>query len=530
MNSKLFVVAGIGAWYLTFLLGFFILAPSTDDGYYIIASLGTALTGSPGFWIGDDFAPVFFLPIAFTYFYGLLLKLTMVLGFDFGPFGFRFYQFLFILLLPVLSAVMLRRLFPRDYGIRLLVLLVFLSLTYFVQSAATVRPEVLGAVLFISFLTLRGNKFLRGTLPIFFLALSGTVHPIFSLLAVVVFGVGRIREYHQFRFKNLSQWFGSAAAFALPFAVLGIYYAINLTEFQEQTLGRASFLSTDAWTSPTVVLNNLLIWNNTAGISFGLFSGYPAFGFLLIMLISTTLVLYRHADLWRHEILWVAWPMLFVQWVVFLLLPPFLPYLAFSSFLASLNIALLWQQSNLRTPGRRLTWTIASAGFALCLVFITFQAGKFLLTSEERLTPAGLHSVMSPVLGNTESILYTDSARLIPPLIDHFFANGNIRLNLIYLSPDCLQPRLLKLANQHTSMILTKSDPQNTYWGLDRKLVRRNSNQSADGAISFMTKGANSTVTLLPADQIYADNKNLIIRASSVIVKIDDHACLVKEK
>ena len=69
MNSKLFIVAGLGPWYLTFLLGFFTLAPSTDDGYYIIASLGTAFTGNPGFWIGDDFAPVFFLPTAFTYFY-----------------------------------------------------------------------------------------------------------------------------------------------------------------------------------------------------------------------------------------------------------------------------------------------------------------------------------------------------------------------------------------------------------------------------------------------------------------------------
>ena len=91
------MVVGYGAWYLTFLVGFFILAPSTDDGYYIIASLGTALEGTPGFWIGDDFTPGFFLPTAFTYFYGLLLKFTMTFGFNFGPFGFRLYHFLFVL-------------------------------------------------------------------------------------------------------------------------------------------------------------------------------------------------------------------------------------------------------------------------------------------------------------------------------------------------------------------------------------------------------------------------------------------------
>ncbi len=78
VNSKLFIIAGFGAWYVTFLLGFFILAPSSDDSVYIIASLGTALTGSPGFWFGDEFAPSFFLPTTFTFFYGVLLKLTII--------------------------------------------------------------------------------------------------------------------------------------------------------------------------------------------------------------------------------------------------------------------------------------------------------------------------------------------------------------------------------------------------------------------------------------------------------------------
>ena len=154
MNSKTFIFAGYGAWCLTFLVGFFILAPSTDDGYYLIASLGAALTGSPGFWIGDKFFPALFLPTAFTYFYGLLLKLTMILNLDFGPFGFRFYQFIFVLLIPLSGSLMLRRFYPGEHRFRSLLLLVFLSLTYFVQSAATVRPEVLGAVLFFCFLSL----------------------------------------------------------------------------------------------------------------------------------------------------------------------------------------------------------------------------------------------------------------------------------------------------------------------------------------------------------------------------------------
>ena len=522
----MFIIAGYGAWYSTFLLGFFILAPSTDDGYYVIASLGTALTGNPGFWIGDSFAPAFFLPTAFTYFYGFLLKLTMIFDFNFGPFGFRFYQLLFLFLLPVSSTLMLRRLFPDDHGIRLLLLLIFLSLTYFVQSAVTVRPEVLGAVLFLCFLSLREKNVTHGALPALLLALCGTVHPNFTLLAVVVFGFGLIRNFQQFRLNNLGQWVIATTAFTLPFAVVGIYYAINLTEFQQQTLGRASILSTDAWTAPAVVWKNLWFWEHDAGIAYGLFSGYPALGFLLIMFISTTLVLYRRAHLWDHASLWLCWPIVFVQWFVFLLLPPFLPYLAFSSFLASLNVVLLWPNLQFWLPNRRLKWTLTGSGFALCLVFIVFQGGKFLLVPTEWFTPAGLHSVMSPVLENTETKLYTSSARLIPPLIDYFSENGNIRLNFIYLSPNCLQDNLLERANQHALTVLTKSDPQKTYWGLSK----HNSNQTEEGAVSFVTNGAQSIVTLIPADEVYADKGNLIIRASSVTVKKDEQICPVREK
>ena len=522
----MFIIAGYGAWYSTFLLGFFILAPSTDDGYYVIASLGTALTGNPGFWIGDSFAPAFFLPTAFTYFYGFLLKLTMTFDFNFGPFGFRFYQLLFLFLLPVSSTLMLRRLFPDDHGIRLLLLLIFLSLTYFVQSAATVRPEVLGAVLFLCFLSLREKNVTHGALPALLLALCGTVHPNFTLLAVVVFGFGLIRNFQQFRLNNLGQWVIATTAFTLPFAVVGIYYAINLTEFQQQTLGRASILSTDAWTAPAVVWKNLWFWDNDAGIAYGLFSGYPALGFLLIMFISTTLVLYRRAHLWDHASLWLCWPIVFVQWFVFLLLPPFLPYLAFSSFLASLNVVLLWPTPQFWLPNRRLKWTLTGSGFALCLVFIVFQGGKFLLVPREWFTPAGLHSVMSPVLENTETKLYTSSARLIPPLIDYFSENGNIRLNFIYLSPNCLQDNLLERANQHALTVLPKSDLQKTYWGL----AKHNSNQIEEGAVRFVANGAQSIITLIPADEVYADKGNLIIRASSVTVKKDEQICPVREK
>jgi len=121
LKTKFYIAVGSFGWLLTFVIGFFILAPSTDDGYYVIASLGTALKGSPGFWIGDEFAASFFLPTGFTFVYGVVLKLTMVMGLDFGPFGFRVYQFLFILALPLFVLIALRQIFPRDYALRFLV-------------------------------------------------------------------------------------------------------------------------------------------------------------------------------------------------------------------------------------------------------------------------------------------------------------------------------------------------------------------------------------------------------------------------
>lgn len=524
MNSKIFIFAGYGAWFLTFLLGFFILAPSDDDGYYVIAALGTALNGIPGFWIGDEFSPAFFLPTAFTFFYGILLKLTMVLGLDFGALGFRFYQFIFILLLPAASALMLRRLFPGDHGIRLLLFLTILSLTYFVQSAPTVRPEVLGAVLFVVFLAMRGEKIAPGSLPTFLLALVGIVHPIFTLLAIAVFGVGLFRRFQRVGLNNLGQWLGIGATFAIPFGVLVIYYAVNFTEYQQQIAGRSTILSGDLLAAPIFIWDRLLFWSHPDGIKFGLFSGYPAVGFLAAMIISSALVYYRRAEIWGHDLLWMCLPMLFVQWFVFLLLPSYLPYLAFSSFLAGLNVVLLWQKPHLLVATNRLKLTFIGACFALGLVFIAFHAGKFVLISEERLTPIGLHSVMSPAMENPEVKLYTNALRLIPPLIDHFSDGDNIRLNFIYLDPDCLPDHLMERANEHASTVLANADPDNTYWGINRVY----SDVTDRGEISIVTTGAISTITLVPTDEIYADKKNLITRASSAKVSFENQARCVE--
>ena len=517
-NSKLFVVAGLAAWFLTFLLGFLILAPSTDDGYYVIASMGTALNGNPGFWIGNEFAPSFFLPTAFPFLYGILLKLTMILGFDFGPFGFRFYQFLFILLLPVGSGLMLRRLFPGDHAIRLLVFLTLLSVTYFVQSAASVRPEVLGALLFITFLALHETRVQRFELPTFVLAVGGTVHPVFTLLAFAVFGVGLIRRYQRFGFSNLRRWIGAAVAFGLPFAVLVIYYLINLGEYRQQIQGRTTILSTDILVPPAFIWDNLLFWNDPAGIDFGLYAGYPAFGFLSIMLVSTALVIYRRRQSWAHESLWLALPVVLVQWVVFLGLPAYLPYLAVSSFLGSLVIVLLWPRQFLRLSSTRLKWAFVVGCVGLSLVFIAFHAGKFVLISDDRLTPFGLHSVMTPLLEDGETKLYTNAAHLIPPLIDNFSEDGDIRLNFIYLDPDCLPPHLMERANEHAMTALANSADGNSLWGI----TIANSTLTADGARSIFTKGSRSTVTLIPSEVVYSDSKNLITRVSSVVVKLDE--------
>ena len=491
MNSKTFILAGYCAWYLTFLVGFFILAPSTDDGYYLIASLGTALTGSTGFWIGDTFSPALFLPTAFTYFYGLLLKLTMILNLDFGPFGFRFYQFIFVLLIPLSGSLMLRRFYPGEHGFRLLLLIMFLSLTYFVQSAATVRPEVLGAVLFFCFLSLSQINSERRALPAFLLALCGVVHPNFTLLALAIFGAGLIRNVRSLRLSHLGQWTLTCLVFALPFVMVGAHYVLNIAAFEQQTLGRAGVLSNDFGTAPSLVWKNLWFWENSVGIPYGLFSGYPALGLISAMLISTVLVLCRGMRLWADGTLWISWPILFIQWIVFLLLPPFLPYLAFSSFLAGVNIALLCPRPPRWVLNGWSKWMVASCGFACCLTFIIFQAGKFALVPGGWLTPSGLHSVMAPVLEGTNAKFYTRSARLIPPLIDYFSENDSIRINFLYLSPDCLQSGLLESANQHSLVTLTSSDVQNTYWGF----ARRTSNKGGKGEISFVVKGAQSIVT-----------------------------------
>ena len=516
-------------WYLTFLVGFSVLAPSTDDGYYVIASLGTALTGRPGFWIGDEFAPVFFLPVAFTYFYGVLLKLTMITGLDFGPLGFRFYQFLIIFLLPVASLMMFRRLLPGSHSIRFLLFTVLLSITYFVQSAPTVRPEVLGALLFIAFLSLIKKDSTFKSVPILVLALSGTVHPNFTLLAGAVFAVLAVRHYQLNRLSDLREWAVGIAVFAVPFLLLASFFVFNLSEFQAQTLGRTSVLSTAAWSSPPVVWQGLVFWDDPGGMAVGMFSGYPAYGFVLAMAASTFLMIRRRSELWADGQLWVCWPIFVVQWFVFLLLPAFLPYLAFSSVLASLVVVLLWRPSEDRISTKNFRFAVAGAGLGLCLVFIVFQGGKFVVSSEERLTPSGFHSTVSPIFDQPDTKFYTSSARLIPPLIDYFSDEGSVRVNFTYLSPNCFGEDLLKRANLHASSVLLNADSETTYWGLDRSVSGLESVDIAaiDSAeASFLTKGSVTTVNLTLQDHLYLDTKNVVARASAVSVKLDDRECV----
>ena len=172
----------------------------------------------------------------------------------------------------------------------------------------------------------------------------------------------------------------------------------------------------------------------------------------------------------------------------------------------------------------RFAWMISVGGMLICLVFVGFQGGKFLLVPSERLTPYGLHSNMAPLLENDTTEFYTPNARLIPPLIDYFYENGDVRLNLTYLSPHCLQGDLLKRANQYSLSVVPLSDMSNTFWGLNRRLV----DHSQENELSFLMKGSQARVTLIPGDEIYADEKNLIIRASDVSVNADPQACFDK--
>jgi len=243
------------------------------------------------------------------------------------------------------------------------------------------------------------------------------------------------------------------------------------------------------------------------------------------MIAASVLMIRRRSELWSDERLWICWPMFFVQWFVFLLLPAFTPYLAFSSVLASLIIVLLWQPREQLFSTRNVKWAIAGTGFAICLVFIVFQGGKFVISSDERLTPIGLHAAVAPILEDSDTKFYTASARLIPPLIDYFTGDDGIKVNFTYLSPNCFGADLLERANRHASNVLPETDLQQTYWGVDRTIVANFDYLSDGNELNFYTKGASSIVSLVPSDQIYIDDKNMITRASSVVVTVDDQLC-----
>ncbi len=90
------------------------------------------------------------------------------------------------------------------------------------------------------------------------------------------------------------------------------------------------------------------------------------------------------------------------------------------------------------------------------------------------------------------------------------------------MHPDCLPPHLYEIANEHSLTVLVNSDRDNTYWGLNKLRT----DKTAEGNFFIpKIKGTLSTFLLTPADQIYEDNKNLIIRASDVTVTTDESGC-----
>ena len=99
--------------------------------------------------------------------------------------------------------------------------------------------------------------------------------------------------------------------------------------------------------------------------------------------------------------------------------------------------------------------------------------------------------------------------------------NNDIRLNLTYFTPDCFRSDLLTRANQHSLGVLPKSDLKHTYWGLNRRLL----SPQHDGALRFNSKGSQTSITVTSAEQVYSDDKNLIVKASSVRAVTDNQAC-----
>ena len=51
------------------------------------------------------------------------------------------------------------------------------------------------------------------------------------------------------------------------------------------------------------------------------------------------------------------------------------------------------------------------------------------------------------------------------------------------------------------------------------------SDRTDEGEITFITKGAHSTIALVPTDKVYEDTKNIITRASSLRTTINLGRC-----
>lgn len=345
-------------WVCSIVISYSILAPNVDDGLYLIPSLGMIHYGYPAFQLGNTVKPLFYMMPAFPFLNGIFLGIQHYLGIGIGPYSYRNFNFLCLMVLLFLSCRLIKKikgeLHKNNYALENSFLLL-LAITPFMMQCWTTRPELCGLVFFVSallyLLPVPHKKLSSYGIGGILLGISSVMHPVLFLGNVLSGAVLCIKLLKE---KNVIP----VVVFTLSCAVAPLLYMVwfflHFEEAHAQLLQRTGeVVATDMASylrGITYITDIIFFRHSTKGPFIKIYESIFFLPFSILFVVVMVSLLWRNywLVLFKNDVVWIAIALVGASFFVIFYIQPFLPYFLIISYYLTLSTLCILSQKCLR--------------------------------------------------------------------------------------------------------------------------------------------------------------------------------------
>ena len=534
LSSKIVYRFAIFGWIIQGLYAIFFMAPSTDDGSYLIQSLSTFNHWVPGTWIGNHFHPVFFDMPTFPFLNGLFFKLLNLIGITPGIYTFRIFTLACLATLLILSIKFITKLTEKSLQNVYLVkniFLISLAITPFALACWSVRPEILGLTTLLAALLFflkasEKEKLIYWGFCGLFLGISAMVHPIMAIIAFVL-GLGillaRCIE------RKFQQLFILIIFAAIPCLIFIVWFWFHKDTAISQLFYRTANVTSHSTNSHLrgirYIFINMNPFSGDKGLLIGLYSAIFYLPLIPLTLIFIRLLFQQrlHRYSWKETLknprLWLPISFLISMMIILFNIKMYGPYLLDLSFLLMLSIACLLtnpvRYKKLTQPNNSKLYHLIPVSlivlFIVCINTLA-QTGKFFLVPNAYYQASTTNKQVMPKLKQNDKLIITGQ-RLLPAFPKLLIKpnNNKPQLHCVFCAGAGYLPSTLwkNEASDYIYNDLAKQDPKHLVWGVMKQdIFYRNKNKS----LCFLLKGFLAPVLLSDGKIVFQDAENIFYR------------------